>query len=100
MPGQMPPQGEPPQGGEGQAGGDGGGDVGQAIAQIDKSLQALAQAAPPEFADKLSQISDAFRSVVEEMMQASDGGGPQKGPSGPPGAPEAGGNPNAKPAGF
>lgn len=86
----MPPQGQPPQGApQGEEGGEG---DEQAIVELGKALAALAQA-KPEF----GEIADAFAAVVEEMMA---GGGPPKGPAGPPVSPEAGGNPNAKPAGF
>lgn len=105
----MPPQaapaqpaagGPPPQGPEG--GGAGGG-VGQVLVETDKNLAALAKAAPPEFADQFAQIAEAFRNLVDEMMQGAEGGGggpskPQ--PAGGTQSPEAGGNPNARPAGY
>lgn len=100
VPGQQPPQGGQPQPPQDQSAA-GGSDVGRVIVETDRALSALAQSAPPEFADRLGEISQAFRAVVDDMMGAMEGGGgPQKaGPRPARGmaSPEQGGNPNARP---
>lgn len=93
-------QGQTPSGGAPSGGEGGGGSVGEAIVQADQILSKLAKSAPPEFADKLAQISEAFRGVVEEMMAAAEGGAPKGAPASQPASPEQGANPNARPAGF
>ncbi len=103
-----PPQGQPPgpggpppdQGGGDPNDDDGGGGIGQVIVETDKNLAQLAQAAPPEFADKFKAVSDAFRAVVQAVMQKMGGGQGGPPPTQGPQDPQAAGNPNAKPAGY
>lgn len=86
-----------------------GGDVGQVIVETDKNLAMLAKAAgggamPPELAEGFAQVSEMFRSLVEQALQAAEGGAPAPQPKASPRpaaqgmAPQAaGGNPNVKP---
>ncbi len=123
MAGPMPPGaggGMPPAGAGGPPGAaapdqsdEGGGGVGAIIVETDKNLAQLAKAAPPEYGKRLQEISTAFRGLIDEMMQSVQGGdgappgaapGPSKAPPRAPASqmssPMAGGNPNARPAGY
>ncbi|MES3012622.1 MAG: hypothetical protein V4750_02695 [Pseudomonadota bacterium] len=84
----------------------GGADVGQLIAQTDKNLAMLAQAAgsgglPPEVAQAFQQASEIFRSAVETALAGAEGGAPPPGAVRPEASgmasPESGGKPGARP---
>ncbi len=107
--GMPPPSGPagaaaPDQSDEGQ----GQGGVGAIIVETDKNLAMLAKAAPPQYGKQLAQISDAFRSLIDEMMKSIEGGDAGGAPAPQQAAPKpaasrmsspmAGGNPNARPA--
>lgn len=82
-------------------GASGAGGVGELVKGVDAGLQKLIQVAaqanlPEEIQSGLSELAQAFRSLVEKAVS---GGQPEEAPEASGTAPmESGGNPNAKPA--
>lgn len=97
---------EAPQAGQAPAAEGQGGDPAEAIAGIastvneglDLLAQALGQVKGPEVAKQLQALSQAFQKIVGQAMGGAAEGGAQ--PAEGMDSPEAGGNPNARPAAY
>jgi hypothetical protein len=100
-------QDQAPQEGQAPAEGQEGGDPAEAIAGIASTVneglqmlsQALGQIKGPEVAKQLQAITQAFQKIVGEAMGGAGGEG-QAPADGGMDSPEAGGNPNARPAAY